>query len=123
MIQVQSLLNIADNSGYKLGRCIKVIKKKCGLCGDLILISIQKIKNKKKTKLKIQKGEITHAVILRNKSKFQRKNSNFIKFNENAASPVNKQFRPIGTRIFGPVLRELRKSKFMKIASLSKGFV
>jgi len=123
MIQTQSLLTISDNSGCKLGRCIKVFKKKWGLCGDLILISIRKIKKKKKSKLKIEKGDIMHALILRTKSKYQRKNSNFIKFNKNCITPLNKQFRPIGTRIIGPVLRELRKSKFMKIASLSKGFI
>jgi large subunit ribosomal protein L14 len=122
MIQTQSLLNISDNSGCKISRCIKIFKKKVGLCGDLILVSIRKIK-KKKSKLKIEKGDVMYAVILRTKSKYKRKNSNFIKFNQNCISLLNKQFRPIGTRIIGPVLRELRKSKFMKVASLSKGFI
>lgn len=124
MIQVQSLLNISDNSGCKLGRCIKIIhgyKNRWSSCGDLILLSIQKLKKGRKTK--IQKGELIQGVILRTKSKFRKNNTNFIKFNENSVGLVNKQFRPIGTRILGPVLRELRKSKFMKLASLSEGFI
>lgn len=124
MIQVQSLLNISDNSGCKLGRCIKIIhgyKNRWSSCGDLILLSIQKLKKGRKTK--IQKGELVQGVILRTKSKFRKNNTNFIKFNENSVGLVNKQFRPIGTRILGPVLRELRKSKFMKLASLSEGFI
>lgn len=126
MIQTQSLLKISDNSGGKIGRCIKIIhgfKNKWSSCGDLILISIQKLKNKRKLTSKVKKGEIIQAVILRTKSKYRRQNSNFIKFYENSVGLINKQFRPIGTRILGPVLRELRKSKFMKMASLSKGFV
>jgi large subunit ribosomal protein L14 len=124
MIQVQSILNISDNSGCKLGRCIKIIngyKNRWSSCGDLVLLSIQKLKKGRKTK--IQKGEIVQGVILRTKAKFRKKNSNFIKFNENSVGLINKQFRPIGTRILGPVLRELRKSKFMKLASLSEGFI
>lgn len=127
MIQIQSLLNISDNSGCKLGRCIKIqkgFKNRWSSCGDLILVSIQKLKKIKKVKKKkIKKGEILNAIILRTKSKYQRKNSNFIKFNENSIGLLNKQLRPIGTRIIGPVLRELRKSKFMKIASISEGFI
>ena len=124
MIQVQSLLNISDNSGCKVGRCIKIIhgyKNRWSSCGDLILISIQKLKKGRKTK--IQKGELVQGVILRTKAKYRKNNSNFVKFNENSVGLVNKQFRPIGTRILGPVLRELRKSKFMKLASLSEGFI
>jgi large subunit ribosomal protein L14 len=126
MIQSQSLLKISDNSGGKIGRCIKIIngfKNRWSSCGDLILISIQKLKNKRKLTTKIQKGEMVKAVILRTKSKYRRRNFTFIKFSENSVGLLNKQFRPIGTRVIGPVLRELRKSKFMKMASLSEGFV
>jgi large subunit ribosomal protein L14 len=126
MIQVKSLLNISDNSGCKTGKCIKIgngFKKKNSFNGDIILVSIRKIKKNKKSKLKIQKGNIYKAFIIRTKSKYKRKNLNYIKFDKNSIILINKQLRPLGTRIIGPVLKELRKSKFMKIASLSKGFV
>jgi large subunit ribosomal protein L14 len=126
MIQIQSLLNISDNSGCKLGRCIKIIhgfKNRWSSCGELILVSIQAFKKGKKLKFKIQKGEIMQAVILRTKAKYRRKNFHFIKFHENSIGLLNKQLRPLGTRIFGPVFHELRKSKFMKIASISQGFI
>mmetsp|Transcript_18 Transcript_18/g.42 ORF Transcript_18/g.42 Transcript_18/m.42 type:complete len:127 (-) Transcript_18:133-513(-) len=126
MIQTQTIVNIADNSGSRLGRCIKVIqgyRNRWGSCGELILISVQKLRKKRKIKPKVQKGEVVQAVILRTKSKYRRKNSNFVRFHENTVGLVNKQCRPIGTRIIGPVTRELRASKFMKIASLSGGFV
>jgi large subunit ribosomal protein L14 len=126
MIQVQSLLNISDNSGCKLGCCIKLVhgyKNRWCSCGDLILVSIKKLKKGRILKNKIQKGEMIKAVILRTKSKFRRKNNNFIQFKENSIGLVNKQLRPIGTRVIGPVLRELRKSKYMKLASISEGFV
>jgi large subunit ribosomal protein L14 len=126
MIQVQTLVNIVDNSGSKLGRCIKVVqgyKNRWSSCGELILVSIQKLRKKRKVNPKVQKGEVVHAVVLRTKAKFRRATSNFVTFNENSVALLNKQFRPIGTRVLGPVPRELRATKFMKVASLSGGFV
>lgn len=124
MIQVESLLTIIDNSGCRTGRCIKVLERfrnKWGCCGDLILVAIQKLKKGKE--IKIKKGDLHLGVILRTKSKFRRRNLNFINFKENSIALLTKQFRPMGTRLKGPVLRELRKSKFMKLASISRGFV
>ena len=126
MIQVQSILNISDNSGCIIGRCIKIIhgfKNRWSSCGDLILVSIQKMKKKRTLKTKIEKGDITLAVILRTKAKYKRKHSKLINFNSNTIGLLNKQYRPLGTRIKGPVLRELRKSKYMKLAIISQGFV
>lgn len=126
MIQVQSLLDVSDNSGCRTARCIKLIhgfKNKWGSCGDLILVSILKFKKGKKLRAKIQKGSIVHAVILRTNARYRRKDSSFIRFHDNSIVLLNKQLRPIGTRIIGPVLRELRKNKFMKVASVSNGFI
>nr|YP_005090322.1 ribosomal protein L14 [Heterosigma akashiwo]ACS27141.1 ribosomal protein L14 [Heterosigma akashiwo]ACS27180.1 ribosomal protein L14 [Heterosigma akashiwo]AOT84808.1 ribosomal protein large subunit 14 [Heterosigma akashiwo]AOT84850.1 ribosomal protein large subunit 14 [Heterosigma akashiwo]BAI70636.1 ribosomal protein L14 [Heterosigma akashiwo] len=126
MIQAQTLVNIADNSGSKLGRCIRVgqgYQNRWSSCGELILISVQKLRKKRKFKPKVQKGEVVRGVVLRTKAKFRRKNSNFVQFHENAIALVNAQLRPLGTRVLGPVTRELRNTKFMKVASLSGGFV
>jgi large subunit ribosomal protein L14 len=126
MIQVQTLLITADNSGSKLGRCIKLVQgyqNHWHSCNELILIAIRKLRKRRKLKPKVQKGDVVSGIIIRTKAKFSRKNSNSINFAENAVALVNKQFRPLGTRVLGPVLRELRTSKYMKIASLAGGFV
>ena len=81
------------------------------------------MKKKRTLKTKIEKGDITLAVILRTKAKYKRKHSKLINFNSNTIGLLNKQYRPLGTRIKGPVLRELRKSKYMKLAIISQGFV
>jgi large subunit ribosomal protein L14 len=126
MIQVQTILNISDNSGAKLGRCIKIVhgyKNHWSSCNELVLVSIQKLKKVKKVQPKVKKGDLVYGVIIKTKSKIKRKNSSFLKFKTNSIVLLTKQFRPIGTRVIGPVIRELRTTKFMKIASLSEGFI
>lgn len=117
---------MSDNSGCRTARCIKLVhgfRNRWGSCGDLILVSILKFKRGKKLRAKIQKGSIVHAVILRTNARCRRENSSFVRFYDNSIGLLNKQLRPIGTRVIGPVLRELRKSKFMKLASISDGFI
>ena len=87
------------------------------------MLSIQKLRKRRKVKPKVQKGEVIYGVILRTQSKYRRRNSTFINFKKNSVALVTNQLRPVGTRVFGPVTRELRTSKFMKVASLSGGFV
>lgn len=118
MIQMQSELLVADNSGAKKVMCIKVLggsKKKCANIGDLIKVSIKDaIPNGK-----IKKGEVSNAVIVRTKSGVSRCDGSYLKFDSNAVVLLNAKLQPIGTRIFGPITRELRNDKYMKIVSLA----
>lgn len=121
MIQMQTKLFIADNSGAKLVRCIKVLKggsyKTTAGIGDVVVVSI--IQALPIGKAKVKKGEVHRAVIVRTRKETKRKDGSIVKFDTNAAVLINKQGEPIGTRIFGPVVRELRAKKFMKIVSLA----
>ncbi|HKJ30525.1 MAG TPA: 50S ribosomal protein L14 [Balneolales bacterium] len=118
MIQTQSVLNVADNSGAKKVMCIKVLgdsKKRYARVGDLIACSV-------KTAIPggtVKKGDVVQAVIVRTRKEFRRKDGSYIRFDENAAVLLNKENEPIGTRIFGPVARELRERNFMRIVSLA----
>ncbi|MES2662717.1 MAG: 50S ribosomal protein L14 [Pseudomonadota bacterium] len=117
MIQMQSLLNVADNSGALVVMCIKVLggsKRRYARIGDVIKVSIKKANPRGRTK----KGDVYFAVVVRTKSGTRRQDGALIRFDENAAVILNNQKQPIGTRIFGPVTRELRE-KFMKIISLA----
>ncbi len=118
MIQVESVLEVADNSGAKIVRCIKVLggsrRRYAGL-GDIIVVSVQEAL----PNTKVKKGEIAKAVIVRTVQEHRRTDGSYIKFDTNSAVLVNDQKEPIGTRIFGPVARELRARKFMKIVSLA----
>ena len=118
MIQMQTALEVADNSGAKKLMCIKVLggsKRKYASVGDVIVVSIKEaIPNSK-----VKKGDVHKAVIVRTKKEVGRPDGSFIKFDENSAVLINAQGEPIGTRIFGPVARELRAKKFMKIISLA----
>lgn len=118
MIQQQTILDIADNSGAKRVMCIKVLggsKRKYASIGDVIVVSIREaIPN-----AKVKKGEVAKAVIVRTKREISRTDGSYIKFDGNSAVLINKDMEPIGTRIFGPVARELRAKKFMKIISLA----
>ena len=118
MIIAETKLNVADNSGAKLVQCIKVLggsKRRSASLGDLIVISVKEaIPNGK-----VKKGEITRAVIVRTKKGISREDGSTIRFDKNSAVLLTKEGEPIGTRIFGPVTRELRLKKFTKIISLA----
>lgn len=118
MIQTQSILNVADNSGAKKVMCIKVLghsKMRYARIGDLIACSV-------KTAIpggNVKKGEVVTAVVVRTKKEIRRRDGSYIRFDENAAVIINKENEPVGTRIFGPVARELRERNFMRIVSLA----
>lgn len=118
MIQTQSLLNVADNSGAKKVMCIKVLgdsRKRYARIGDLISCSV-------KTAIpggNVKKGDVVTAVVVRTKKEIRRRDGSYIRFDENAAVIINKEKEPVGTRIFGPVARELRERNFMRIVSLA----
>lgn len=118
MIQVESVLNVADNSGAKVVKCIKVLggsrRRYAGL-GDVIVVSISEALPNSKVK----KGSIAKAVVVRTLRENRRADGSYIRFDENSAVIINAQQEPVGTRIFGPVARELRARKFMKIISLA----
>ncbi len=118
MIQMQTKLEVADNSGAKKVQCIKVVgstKRRYATVGDLIVISVKEAIPEGKVK----KGDVLKAVIVRTKKAVRRPDGSYIRFDDNAAVLLNNQLEPIGTRIFGPVARELRAKKFMKIISLA----
>lgn len=124
MIQQQTLLKVADNSGAKTVKCIKVLggfKRQFGYVGDIIIVAIQQLRNKSKITSKVQKGEVYRALIIRTKTKTKRKDNIYTSFNENAVSLLNKQNNPIATRILGPVSKKLKKGKYQKFASISLG--
>lgn len=118
MVQTQTILNTADNSGAKKIMCIKVLgdsKRRYARVGDIIAASV-------KTALpggNVKKGDVIKAVIVRTKKEFRRRDGSYIRFDENAAVVINKDKEPVGTRIFGPVARELREKSYMKIVSLA----
>ena len=118
MIQAETNLVVADNSGAKKIRCIKVLGgsgRRYASLGDLIVVSVKTaIPNSA-----IKKGEVSRAVIVRTSKEVRRKDGSYIRFDENAAVLLNPQNEPRGTRIFGPVARELREKQYMKIVSLA----
>lgn len=118
MIQMQTKLDVADNSGARQVQCIKVLggsKRMIASVGDIIVVSVKDAIPRGKVK----KGEVHRAVIVRTAKEIRRQDGSAIRFDRNAAVLINKQGEPIGTRIFGPVTRELRAKKFMKIVSLA----
>ena len=118
MIQMQSRLSVADNSGAKKVMCIKVLggsKRRTASVGDIIVVSIKEALPKSKVK----KGDVAKAVIVRTKHMLRRPDGSYIRFDENSAVLINQNKEPVGTRIFGPVARELRAKKFIKIVSLA----
>ncbi len=118
MIQTESMLKVADNSGAKKVLCIRVLggsKRKAGRIGDIIIGSVKEATPGGVVK----KGDIVRAVIVRTKSRLNRRDGSHINFDENAAVIINELNNPRGTRIFGPVARELREKDFMKIVSLA----
>ena len=118
MIQMQTMLNVADNSGARKIRCIKVLggsKRRYASVGDIIKVSVKEAAPRGRVK----KGEIYSAVVVRTAKGIRRGDGSLIKFDGNAAVLLNTKLEPIGTRIFGPVTRELRTERFMKIVSLA----
>ena len=118
MIQVRTILNAADNSGAKKVFCIGVLggsRKRFATVGDIITVSVKEaIPN-----AKVKKGDVMKAVVVRTRKEVRRTDGTFLKFDDNSAVLINNQMEPVGTRIFGPVARELRAKQFMKIISLA----
>lgn len=118
MIQMQTRLNVADNSGAKELMCVKVIggsKKRYASIGDIVIVSIKEAM----PNAKVKKGDVAKAVIVRTIQKLRRPDGSYIRFDDNSAVLINAAKEPIGTRIFGPVARELRAKQFVKIVSLA----
>ena len=118
MIQMQTLLEVADNSGARKVRCIKVLggsKRRYARVGDVIKVSVIEASPRGRVK----KGDVVFAVVVRTKSGIKRADGALVRFDSNAAVLLNSQKQPMGTRIFGPVTRELRNEQFMKIISLA----
>ena len=118
MIQMQSFLNVADNSGAKKVCCIKVLggsRRRYARVGDVIVVSVKEaIPNSK-----VKKGDVMKAVVVRTRKEIGRDDGTYLKFDDNSAVLISNALEPIGTRIFGPVARELRARQFMKIISLA----
>jgi large subunit ribosomal protein L14 len=118
VIQAQTKLNVADNSGAKLLLCIKVLggsRRRYASVGDVVVVSVKEAMPNSKVK----KGDVMRAVVVRTAKEIRRADGSYIKFDDNSAVLINQQNEPIGTRIFGPVARELRAKRFMKIISLA----
>ena len=118
MIQMQTKLDVADNSGARRVQCIKVLggsKRRTAAVGDVVVVTVKEAIPRGRVK----KGELHRAVIVRTKKEIRRDDGSTIRFDSNAAVLVNQQGEPVGTRIFGPVTRELRSRQFMKIISLA----
>ncbi|MED5579835.1 MAG: 50S ribosomal protein L14 [Nitrospinota bacterium] len=118
MIQVQTVCGVADNSGAKRAQCIKVLggsKRRYASIGDVIVVSIKEaVPNSN-----VKKGEVRRAVVVRTAKEIGREDGTCIKFDDNAVVIINEVREPVGTRIFGPVARELRRKRFMRIVSLA----
>ncbi len=118
MIQMQTILNVADNSGAKKVMCIKVLggsKRRYASVGDVIVVAVKEsLPNSK-----VKKGDVMKAVIVRTVKEVRRQDGSYLKFDDNSAVLITNQLEPVGTRIFGPVARELRAKQFMKIVSLA----
>ncbi len=118
MIQSQTKLRVADNSGAKLLLCIKVLggsRRRYASVGDVVVVTVKEAMPNSKLK----KGDVMRAVVVRTAKEIRRADGSYIKFDDNSAVLINQQNEPIGTRIFGPVARELRAKRFMKIISLA----
>lgn len=118
MIQMQTILDVADNSGAKKVMCFKVLggsQRRYATIGDVIVVAVREAL----PNAKVKKGDVARAVIVRTTREVRRADGSYIRFDNNSAVLVDSQGEPIGTRIFGPVARELRAKKFMKIISLA----
>lgn len=118
MIQTMTMLEVADNSGAKKAQCIKVlggIKRRYARLGDIVVVSVKDVIPDSNVK----KGSVAKGVVVRTRKEHRRSDGSYIRFDQNAVVLINAQNEPIGTRIFGPVARELRWKEFMKIISLA----
>jgi large subunit ribosomal protein L14 len=118
MIQLRTVLDVADNSGAKKIQCIKVLggsRRRYARIGDIIVVAVREADPRSQVK----KGEVRKAVVVRTRKEIRRPNGTYIKFDVNSAVLINDNREPLGTRIFGPVARELRAKKFMRILSLA----
>jgi large subunit ribosomal protein L14 len=118
MIQLRTVLDVADNSGAKVVQCIKVLggsRRRYARIGDIIVVAVREVDPQSS----IKKGEVKKAVVVRTRKEIRRSNGTYIKFDNNAAVLIGEAKEPVGTRIFGPVGRELRAKRYMKILSLA----
>jgi large subunit ribosomal protein L14 len=118
MIQMRTILDVADNSGARRVQCVKVLggsRRKYAALGDVIVVSVKEAL----PNMKVKKGQTARAVVVRTTREYQRPDGSYVKFDGNSAVLIDKENAPIGTRIFGPVARELRGKNFMKIISLA----
>jgi large subunit ribosomal protein L14 len=118
MIQQESILDVADNSGAKRVLCIRVLggtRRRYASLGDVIVVAVQEAL----PNARVKKGEVAKAVVVRTRREYSRADGSYIKFDTNSAVLINEEGEPVGTRIFGPVARELRAKRFMKIISLA----
>mgnify|MGYP003502405994 CR=1 FL=1 len=126
MIQQQTILKVADNSGAKTVQCIKILggfKKRYARLGDIIVVSIKQLRNKSKKTSKVIKGGIFHALVIKTKIKYKKKDGSIFFLQENSVTLINKQGIPVGTRILGPIPRKLKKKKFIKFINIANGLV
>jgi large subunit ribosomal protein L14 len=124
MIQQQTKLKVSDNSGAKIVRCIKVLggfQKASSKLGETIVISIQQLRNKSKSTSKVRKGEIYKAVVIKSKKKIYRKDGSTLNNKENSVFLLNKQGKPLATRILSPITKELKTKKFSKLVNIAVG--
>lgn len=118
MIQMRTILDVADNSGARRVQCVKVLggsRRKYAALGDVIVVSVKEAL----PNMKVKKGQTARAVVVRTRREYQRADGSYVKFDTNSAVLIDKENAPVGTRIFGPVARELRGKNFMKIISLA----
>lgn len=126
MIQSQTILKVYDNSGAKKAKCIKVLggsKKKIAKLGDIIVVSIKELRNKSKKISKIKKGEVHRALVIHTRSKNINKDGSLFFANTNSICLINKQLKPIGSRIIGPISKNFKKSKYAKFVNSSLGTI
>jgi large subunit ribosomal protein L14 len=126
MIQVGTFLNFIDNSGEKEACCIKIVKgyrKRYAFVGDLLFVSVKSLRSKRKSTSKVKKGEVCLAVVLRTKSNLKSFSGDRLNFFENSVVLLNRQYKFIGTRVFGALPKQIRYTKYLRVVSLSSGLV
>ena len=126
MIQQQTILKVSDNSGAKKIKCIKVLggyKKKTAGLGEIIVVSVKELRNKAKKNSKVKKGEVHRAIILKTKTKQTNKDGSIFFFTSNSACLINKQLKPVGSRILSPIPKKFKKGKFSKLTNISVGTI
>jgi len=125
MIQAQTLLKIADNSGGKFAKCLKILKKgtvpRYGAVGDTVVVSIQQLRNKNRLTAKVRRGDVLKGVIVKTRNKLRRGQGVSFCFQQNAVVLLDKQLKPVASRVLGVIPKELKTNKFSKIISLSSG--